>query len=95
MATASPSLAAPCAFLVCHGRSGVLYQPGAGTEDEPVGQVRVLALLSRGDLSQGTERRHLWGWTLDRVPPPCSLCLAGGACRRLGNKLGRTSVPPN
>lgn len=53
-----PSLAAPCAFLVCHGRSRVLYQPGAGAEDEPVGQVRALALLSRGDSSQsqrGTE----------------------------------------
>lgn len=54
-----PSLAAPCAFLVCHGRSGVLYQPGAGAEDEPVGQVRALALLSRGDSlwsQRGTER---------------------------------------
>ena len=60
-----PSLAAPCAFLVCHGWSGVLYQPGAGAEDEPVGQVRALALLSGGDSSwsqSGPEwQQHLWG----------------------------------
>lgn len=73
-----PSLAAPCAFLVCHGRSGVLYQPGAGTEDEPMGQVRALVLLSHGDLSwslQGTE--PLWGWMLACVPLPCWGCLQG------------------
>lgn len=58
-----PSLAAPCAFLVCHGRSRVLYQPRAGAEDEPLGQVRVLALLFHGDsawFQRGTEeRQHL------------------------------------
>lgn len=51
-----------------------MYQPGAGAEDEPVGQVRSLALLSHGDSSwsqQGTEQWYLWGWMLDHVPPPC------------------------
>lgn len=61
-------LAASCAFLVCHGRSGVLYQPGAGTEDEPLGQVRALVLLSHGDSSwsSGRQRGDIFGdgcWT--------------------------------
>lgn len=36
--------AAPCSFLVCHGRSRLLHQPWAGLEDEPVGQVKGLVL---------------------------------------------------
>lgn len=90
-----PSLAASCAFLVCHGWSRVLYQPGAGTEDEPLGQVR--ALLSHGDSSWSPGHREVTflGMRLDPVPQPFSLCLSGDVYRELGNKLGRASVPPN
>lgn len=63
-----------------------MHQPGAGAEDEPVGQVRALALLTQGDPSRsqrGTEEMTAPLGMFERIPPPGSLCLDGGFGRGL------------
>lgn len=63
-----------------------MHQPGAGAEDEPMGQVRALALLPQRDPSRsqrGTEELTAPLGMFEHVPPPGLLCLDGGFCRGL------------